>query len=258
MSEETSSQPEDTVSRSELNNLQEQLKATRMERDRQIFEKSEIVAKANAYAKERDDLRDSLAAMTAERDRLATEKAEASTKAFETSRQLEAASRRGGGGGRAAASRDRDGAVLRSCRGAVEPGRREDQAGRRLGQEQDSGGQSGAALVRQDHRGRHPDRLHRRQGGRRLHSMGGSQGDRAVQPRQGGARRANGEEIASQHAGLRELTARRAIMPRAVSGVQGRGSGGRRAANPCYAAAPPAGRPTRPFLPGRALLSPRA
>jgi hypothetical protein len=94
MSEETSSQPEDTVSRSELNNLQEQLKATRMERDRQIFEKSEIVAKANAYAKERDDLRDSLAAMTAERDRLATEKAEASTKAFETSRQLEAASRR--------------------------------------------------------------------------------------------------------------------------------------------------------------------
>ena len=60
MSEETSSQPEDTVSRSELTNLQEQLKATRMERDRQIFEKSEIVAKANAYAKERDDLRDSL------------------------------------------------------------------------------------------------------------------------------------------------------------------------------------------------------
>lgn len=94
MSEETSSQPEDTVSRSELTNLQEQLKATRMERDRQIFEKSEIVAKANAYAKERDDLRDSLAAMTAERDRLAAEKAEASTKALETSRQLEAASRR--------------------------------------------------------------------------------------------------------------------------------------------------------------------
>jgi hypothetical protein len=94
MSEETSSQPEDTVSRSELTNLQEQLKATRMERDRQIFEKSEIVAKANAYAKERDDVRDSLAAMTAERDRLAAENGEASTKALEVTRRLEAANRR--------------------------------------------------------------------------------------------------------------------------------------------------------------------
>ncbi|HEY8123886.1 MAG TPA: hypothetical protein VIF88_00455, partial [Methylocystis sp.] len=91
---ETSSQPEDTVSRSELTNLQEQLKATRMERDRQIFEKSEIVAKANAYAKERDDVRDSLAAMTAERDRLAAENGEASTKALEVTRRLEAANRR--------------------------------------------------------------------------------------------------------------------------------------------------------------------
>lgn len=93
MSDETSSQPEDTVSRSLLNNLQEQLKATRMERDRQIFEKSEIVAKANAYAKERDDLRDSLAAMTAERDRLAGEKAEVSAKILQASTQLEAANR---------------------------------------------------------------------------------------------------------------------------------------------------------------------
>ena len=92
MSEETSS--EDTVSRAELNNLQEQLKAIRMERDRQLFEKSEIVAKANAYAKERDDLRDSLAAMTAERDRFVAEKAEASNKTLEASRQVEAANRR--------------------------------------------------------------------------------------------------------------------------------------------------------------------
>ncbi|MBI1980022.1 MAG: hypothetical protein HYS63_00335 [Methylocystis sp.] len=94
MSDDISSQPEDTVSRSLLNNLQEQLKATRMERDRQIFEKSEIVAKANAYAKERDDLRDSLAAMTAERDRLAGEKADVSAKALLTSTQLDAANRR--------------------------------------------------------------------------------------------------------------------------------------------------------------------
>ncbi|MBM3578037.1 MAG: hypothetical protein FJX40_10330 [Alphaproteobacteria bacterium] len=92
MSEETSS--EDTVSRAELNNLQEQLKAIRMERDRQIFEKSEIVAKANAYAKERDDLRDSLAAMTAERDGLVAEKAEATNKTLEASRQVDAANRR--------------------------------------------------------------------------------------------------------------------------------------------------------------------
>jgi hypothetical protein len=94
MSEEPTSQPEDTVSRAVVNNLQEQLKATRMERDRQIFEKSEIVAKANAYAKERDDLRDSLAAMTAERDRLAAEKTSASAQTLQASRQLEAASRR--------------------------------------------------------------------------------------------------------------------------------------------------------------------
>ena len=94
MSDDISSQPEDTVSRAVLNNLQEQLKATRMERDRQIFEKSEIVAKANAYAKERDDLRDSLAAMTAERDRLAGEKAATAAQAAQTAKQLEAANRR--------------------------------------------------------------------------------------------------------------------------------------------------------------------
>ncbi len=94
MSEDTPSQPEETVSRAVVNNLQEQLKTTRMERDRQIFEKSEIVAKANAYAKERDDLRDSLAAMTAERDRLAAEKAAASAQALQASKQVEAANRR--------------------------------------------------------------------------------------------------------------------------------------------------------------------
>lgn len=94
MSDEIRTQSEDTVSRVELNNLQEQLKATRLERDRQIFEKSEIVAKANAYAKERDDLRESLTAATAERDRLAAEKATAATKALEAQRDAEAASRR--------------------------------------------------------------------------------------------------------------------------------------------------------------------
>ncbi len=137
MSEETSSQPEDTVSRSELTNLQEQLKATRMERDRQIFEKSEIVAKANAYAKERDDVRDSLAAMTAERDRLAAENAGgfgARACRRRAARSRQSSRRRSSGGGRAAASRDRDRAVVRSRRGAVESRLGKDQAGRRLGE----------------------------------------------------------------------------------------------------------------------------
>lgn len=70
MSDETVSQPEDAVSRAEYESLQEQLKAARTERDRQIFEKSEIVAKANAYAKERDDLKEQLASVLSERDKI--------------------------------------------------------------------------------------------------------------------------------------------------------------------------------------------
>lgn len=94
MSDEIRTQSEDMVSRIELNNLQEQLKTTRLERDRQIFEKSEIVAKANAYAKERDDLRESLTAANAERDQLAGEKAAAAAKAQEAQREAETANRR--------------------------------------------------------------------------------------------------------------------------------------------------------------------
>ncbi len=182
MSEETSSQPEDTVSRSELTNLQEQLKATRMERDRQIFEKSEIVAKANAYAKERDDVRDSLAAMTAERDRLAAENAGASTKALETSRQLEAANRRA----------DEAAAEVVRLRHAIATAPSSDPAVVlwSLISEKTRDGvawvrgkiprrQRGFALVRQDSLARDPDRLHGRAGDGRLHPLGRAQSHRA-------------------------------------------------------------------------------
>jgi chromosome segregation ATPase len=70
MSDETVSQPEDNVSRSEFDSVQEQLKAARAERDRQIFEKTEIVAKANTYAQERDEVKAQLASVLAERDKI--------------------------------------------------------------------------------------------------------------------------------------------------------------------------------------------
>jgi hypothetical protein len=68
MSDETVAQPEDSVSRAEFENLQEQLRAVKAERDRQSFEKAEVVAKANAYAKERDDLKSELASVLSSRD----------------------------------------------------------------------------------------------------------------------------------------------------------------------------------------------
>lgn len=83
MSDDTVSQTEETVSRADYANLQEQLKIAKAERDRQIFEKSEIVTKANAYAKERDDLRDSVAAATAERDKYLSERMQLIAKARE-------------------------------------------------------------------------------------------------------------------------------------------------------------------------------
>lgn len=70
MSDESIAQPEDNVSRAELESIQEQLRAIRAERDRQNFEKAEIVSKANAYAKERDDLKAELASVLSERDQM--------------------------------------------------------------------------------------------------------------------------------------------------------------------------------------------
>ncbi len=70
MTDESVSQPEENVSRAEFDNLQVQLRAARAERDRQLFEKNEIVAKANVYAKERDELKESLAETLSERDKI--------------------------------------------------------------------------------------------------------------------------------------------------------------------------------------------
>jgi hypothetical protein len=70
MSDESTPQPEEAVSRVELENIQEQLRTIRAERDRQNFEKAEIVAKANAYAKERDQFKEELASVLSERDKV--------------------------------------------------------------------------------------------------------------------------------------------------------------------------------------------
>lgn len=94
MAEESVSPNEETVSREEFLNLQEQLKTARAERDRQAFEKAEIVSRANGFARERDELRERLVAMTAERDRLATEKTAEADRAASAERRADEAGRR--------------------------------------------------------------------------------------------------------------------------------------------------------------------
>lgn len=94
MAEESVSQNEEVISRDEFLNLQEQLKTAKAERDRQAFEKAEIVSRANGFARERDDLRDRLAAITAERDRLASEKTAEAERAASAERRAEETGRR--------------------------------------------------------------------------------------------------------------------------------------------------------------------
>ncbi|MGA8170895.1 MAG: hypothetical protein WB816_08705 [Methylocystis sp.] len=72
-----------------VSDLQEQLKSIVAERDRHAFEKSEIVEKANAIARERDDLRQRLSAATTERDRLAAEAAKAASALADAVRRAE-------------------------------------------------------------------------------------------------------------------------------------------------------------------------
>lgn len=69
--------------------MQEQLKSVAAERDRHAFEKSEIVEKANAIARERDELRQRLAAVTTERDRLASEASDVARSLAEAVRRAE-------------------------------------------------------------------------------------------------------------------------------------------------------------------------
>jgi hypothetical protein len=94
MSDENVPQTEDTVSRAEFDKLQEQLKSVKAERDRQAFEKSEIVAKANACASERDTLKGSLASAVAERDRLAGDLSSERSRLAAEQAALQAATRR--------------------------------------------------------------------------------------------------------------------------------------------------------------------
>ncbi len=65
------------------------MKGVAAERDRHAFEKSEIVAKANAISRDRDELRQRLAAATTERDRLAGEAADAARALAEAGRRAE-------------------------------------------------------------------------------------------------------------------------------------------------------------------------
>lgn len=70
MTDESVSQPEGSVSRDDYDNLLEQLKVIKTERDQQNSEKAQIVARANEYAKERDDLKQQLASVLSERDKV--------------------------------------------------------------------------------------------------------------------------------------------------------------------------------------------
>jgi hypothetical protein len=74
--------------------LQEQLKSLSAERDRQAFEKAEIIQKANVIARERDDFHARLKSETAERERLAAENSRLASEASATARSLAEATRR--------------------------------------------------------------------------------------------------------------------------------------------------------------------
>ncbi len=74
--------------------LQAQLKSVTADRDRQAFEKSEIVTKANAISRERDGFRERLDAAVAERDRLAAERDKLAAEASGATRSLAEATRR--------------------------------------------------------------------------------------------------------------------------------------------------------------------
>lgn len=71
----------EVVSRAEYASLQEELRMARADRDRQAFEKGEIVTRANSFARDRDEMANKLAIANAERDRLATENNAIATRA---------------------------------------------------------------------------------------------------------------------------------------------------------------------------------
>ncbi len=77
-----------TAPTADVGELREQLKAVTAERDRHLFEKSEIVEKANVISRERDELRQRLATATTERDRLASEASSAARAAKEAADEI--------------------------------------------------------------------------------------------------------------------------------------------------------------------------
>lgn len=144
LSDDTAFSADDGATRAEVVGLQEQLKAVTAERDRNVYEKSEIIAKANAFSKERDDLRERLAVVVAERECLATEKAAALRQGEEAGRQADAA----------AVEIARLGRMIETApsmdSGCPALGTRlpANQRRRRLGARQNPGGAPGSSLVR--------------------------------------------------------------------------------------------------------------
>jgi hypothetical protein len=91
---ETPASENTAVASADIGALQEQLKSLSAERDRQAFEKSEIIQKANAIARERDDLRARYKSEIAERERLASENSRLTAEASTTAQSLAEATRR--------------------------------------------------------------------------------------------------------------------------------------------------------------------
>jgi chromosome segregation ATPase len=92
--------------------LQAQLKSLTADRDRQAFEKSEIIERANSISRERDDFRQRLEAATAERASLASERDRLVNEAAAASRALADATKRA----------EEAGAEVARLRGALEAG----------------------------------------------------------------------------------------------------------------------------------------
>ncbi len=89
-----------------------QLKSLAAERDREAFEKSEIVEKANTISRERDDLRAKLNSETAQRERLASENSRLTAEVSAATRSLAETTRRA----------DAAAAEVASLRKAIEAG----------------------------------------------------------------------------------------------------------------------------------------
>lgn len=94
MVDEPVSSQNETIRNLNLLRLQEELKAIKADRDYQLFEKGEIVSRANVFAKERDELRDTLGHLVLERDRLLANQNRLSSQEQDATRRAEKAETR--------------------------------------------------------------------------------------------------------------------------------------------------------------------